>query len=177
MEHPEFRAPGIVLGAKIELARGNAKGALALVEEYRRSTEDHLTYRAQLLPDALRTTLAAGDQALATSLVPKDFEGKTNRYRFALATADAMLAEARGDFEGAADRYRDVVAKWRSYGSMHELGEELLGLARCLSALGERDEADAAASEARSIAEGASAPRMMAEAERLLGASATTRTS
>ena len=60
----------------------------------------------------------------------------TARSRHCLATAQAVVTEARGGLEAAADLYADAAERWSDYGSVPERGQALFGLGRCLVQLG-----------------------------------------
>jgi hypothetical protein len=65
-------------------------------------------------------------------------------------TADAVVAEARGDPEGAAALYEQAANGWEASGNALERGQALLGLGRCLRRLG-RPEAGSRLREARAV--------------------------
>jgi hypothetical protein len=82
----------------------------------------------------LRTTLQAGDPALATRLA----QGVEPRYSLdehALCTARAQLTENAGAYEAAADLYAEAAARWEEFGNVPEHADALLGQGRCLAAL------------------------------------------
>jgi hypothetical protein len=48
---------------------------------------------------------------------------------------DALLAEARGEYQAAAAGFADAAARWRDFGVPYEEAQALLGRGRCLAAL------------------------------------------
>ncbi len=105
----EFVAPALVIAAAIEDAQGHRETALSLIEVFREDTAEHLNFRAEWLPDALRIVLREDVPrdvpetvlAMARALVPDD-ELSSSRYRIALATGRAILLAAEGSLEEAA---------------------------------------------------------------------------
>ena len=56
-------------------------------------------------------------------------------------TAQAIVAEAGGEFEQSIALYNDASRRWNEYGFVLEEGQALLGRGRCLIAIGRRSEA------------------------------------
>jgi tetratricopeptide (TPR) repeat protein len=136
LQRAEFLAPALCLGALLEQMRGHTTMAVDLVEEYVGVTEEHDSYRSQFLPDAARVLVANDRVERLASLIPQT-DGASARTRTAIATARAILAEARGDLEDAADRYAAAAAAWLSYGSIPERALALAGEGRCRSGAGD----------------------------------------
>ena len=57
-------------------------------------------------------------------------------HKYALASTQAQLAEAAGD-SAAAELYTEAAERWREFGNVPERAYALLGLGRCLAALGQ----------------------------------------
>lgn len=96
--------------------------------------------------------MATGQLPLAQSLLA-GFSLATARAepeRRSVLTADAVVAEARGDPEGAAALYEQAANGWEASGNALERGQALLGLGRCLGRLG-RPEAGSRLREARAV--------------------------
>ncbi len=49
-----------------------------------------------------------------------------------MASIQAILAEARGEYEEGATLWADAAERWLAYGSMLERAHSLFGLGRCL---------------------------------------------
>jgi tetratricopeptide (TPR) repeat protein len=67
------------------------------------------------------------------------------------ATAEAILAEARGESEKAWQGYEQVAADWADFGNALEHALALYGAGRCLAELGRSDEAAERLAAAREI--------------------------
>jgi hypothetical protein len=90
------------------------------------------------------------------------------RTRHALATAEAVLAEARGDHAEAADRHAACAAAWLAYGSVLERAHALAGEGRSRLALGDREGAGEALPAARLAYAQLGAAPWVREVDRLL---------
>ena len=89
-----------------------------------------------LLPRAVRLALRVDDAELAARFVvaavplaPVDEHG--------IASARALVDEARGAHALAADSFAAAAARWHGFGVPYEEAQALLGQGRCLAALGE----------------------------------------
>jgi DNA-binding SARP family transcriptional activator/class 3 adenylate cyclase/tetratricopeptide (TPR) repeat protein len=126
------------VAALIAQARGDPAAAIRLVEELDEATKDRpARFRALPLPDLARICAATGHLPLAQQLL-KGVEAQAAHIQHSLATARAVLTEARGDLQAAAGLYADAAGQWTDYGSVPERGQALLGLGRCLVQLSRR---------------------------------------
>jgi tetratricopeptide (TPR) repeat protein len=82
--------------------------------------------------------------------------------------AGAAFAEGRSDRMAAAVAYADAAERWQQFGVVPEQALALLGLGRCLTALGRSAEARQALQQAREIFDTLRAAPALAEAETLL---------
>jgi tetratricopeptide (TPR) repeat protein len=120
-----------------DLAAGQGERALELMAELeqRPHVRGSASYPA-FLPGLVRTAVAAGDLALgnrlASGLEPLDLYQE-----HALVASGAILAEARGDIDEAARLYSEAAERWGQFGVVPEQAFALLGLGRCLLALGD----------------------------------------
>jgi tetratricopeptide (TPR) repeat protein len=145
--YTEYEAPAFVLCAEVALAESRLDEARALLERFERTSEaDHLV-RTTMLPVAARALVVLGDLERLRALMAGP-EPISARERLSSDSAMAVMAEALGELPAAADRYRRAAAAWGPYGMPLEVGQLLVGLARCEHALGRRTEAVAAAEEA-----------------------------
>ena len=117
-------------------AQGDVAGVLSALGEYlrwvgRRADADS----ALSLPLATRLALSADDAALAEELAVH-LVPSVPLYRYALATVEALLAEAHGEHETAAVGFASSAARWHEHGVLFEEAQALLGQGRCLVALG-----------------------------------------
>jgi hypothetical protein len=167
----EFVAPALVIAAAVADAQGDRAAALALIEAFRAETAEHLNFRAEWLPDALRIVLgedrsgAASKAALAAArtLVPEDGPS-TARYRIALATGRAILLAAEGPSEDAAEALAAVAAEWASYGHVVEEALARQALGRTLAELGREAEAEEHLAAAEEVLAGLGAGGLAGEA-------------
>ena len=98
----------------------------------------------------VRAAVSIGETALAERLASR----LTPRFPYAgnaLVTANAALAEARGETETAADAYADAAARWERFGVVPEQGFASLGQGRCLLELSRPGEASEVLQQARAI--------------------------
>ena len=122
---------------------------------------------ADALPLAVRTAQAAGDCALAEKLAGS-IAPLQPMSRHALAAAQALVTEARGEWEAASTGFADAALRWRDFGMPYEEAQALLGQGRCLVALGRAPEAAAPLAAARAIFARLGARPALAETEAVL---------
>jgi tetratricopeptide (TPR) repeat protein len=168
LQRAEFLAPALTTGAVLEHLRGHDAMAVDLVQEFLRATEQHDTYRLQFLPDAARVLAATGRADLLETLLADAPAPRNVRTRNALASVQAVAAEAGGDLAGAAASYEACAAAWLAYGSLPERAHALLGEGRCRRALGEVG-ADERLREARGVFRSLGASPLAAQVDGLLG--------
>jgi hypothetical protein len=141
-----------VAWATLEL--GGAEGrqaAIALLAEMDEATTVRLdTNYAVMHSTAVRTAVAAGDIALAERL-RVGFEPVLPLYEHMLVTSAAVIAEAEGELDRAAAGYTEAAARWEAFETPWERAQALLGLGRCLIALGRADEAGSPLAAAREV--------------------------
>ena len=90
---------------------------------------------AEWLPRAVRIALVAGDHALAERLAGS-LEPLQPLSCHAIVAAQALVSEARGDYEAAATSFADAASRWHDFAAHYEEAQALLGQGRCLVALG-----------------------------------------
>jgi tetratricopeptide (TPR) repeat protein len=135
---PQVLVPGLSMAALVASAAGDVDDAVVRLEELEAITRDHPAFRSFCRVEPVRIALAVARPDLAELFVdsarfPSGWDACAH------ATADAMLAEARGDLEAAAGPYRQAAASWDRYGSVVEQAYALLGLGRCGDAEAERE--------------------------------------
>ena len=168
MGYPEFRSTALAIRAWVAAARGELPEALALLDDYAKITEEAADVRVHFLPIAARILVRAGELEAAEALLPADAGPPVARRRLSIATAEAVIAEARGELAGAADRYAEAANGWEAFGFVLERGQCLLGRGRCLRALGRSDDAAATLRAARSVLEPLGTSSVLAEIDALL---------
>jgi class 3 adenylate cyclase/tetratricopeptide (TPR) repeat protein len=164
---PQVLVPAVAVVSLIEHSRGNHVTAVRLVEEIEEVTRDRPVFRARHLPEALRVCVAAGAIPLAEGLLRIDAH-MAARYRHAVLTARAVLAEAQGRLEEASALYEEAAERWADYGFALEHGQTALGAGRCLVAVARHREAVARLVEARTTFDALRAGPLLAEVDRML---------
>ena len=140
IEELQVLVPALAVGGLVEQALGNNAEAAQLVRELEQATQGRSFWRARCLPDAVRIALSANDVALATALLD-GAESAIPRNAHSLLSAQAVLAEARGELERARALYGEAATRWSEFGFALEQGQALFGAGRCLLALGAVPEA------------------------------------
>jgi tetratricopeptide (TPR) repeat protein len=122
---------------------------------------------ALYIPEAVRAAIGAGDPELARKLAA-GLRPVLPVHQQVLATTQALLAEQLGEHEQAVAGFMDAAARWQAFGVPYEEGQALLGMGRCLTALGRAPEAAAPLIGARSVFGRLGARPAFAEADRRL---------
>jgi class 3 adenylate cyclase/tetratricopeptide (TPR) repeat protein len=155
----------------VKLAGGNVDAAVRCVKEFATTTRQAPAfYRAQPLPELVRICVAAGELGLAKQLVT-NVEVHPAHAQHALVTAQAVLAEATGDFKEASTLYAEAAERWSRFGIVLEHGRTLLGLGRCLTRMAQ-PQAHEPLMEASAIFTGLRARPLVAETDGWLRQSA-----
>jgi tetratricopeptide (TPR) repeat protein len=167
-EDPLFVVLGLASAALVRAGLGQRETAAALLREI----DAHHGARANphypsRLNDMVRTALGIGEADLAERLVA-GYKPRTPFGEHALVAANAMLAEARGDFAAAVRAYADAAERWAQFGIVPEHAYALLGEGRCLVGLGRRVEAREPLVAAREIFESLGARPALAETDAFL---------
>ena len=143
---PEVAALSYSAAALVRCAMGRGKEALRLLGECLRVGG----WLENAEPGVVRTALVCGDRALATRL-GRLLAGETPLHRHARSAAEALLAEADGEFDRAVGYNAAAAAGWKEWGWPFEEGMALLAQGRCLSSMGRAGEAAPALEEARRV--------------------------
>jgi predicted ATPase/class 3 adenylate cyclase len=170
---PQILAPALVIAAQVEQARDDDSAAVALIEEFDAVTKGLTVFRVDCGPDGARVCAQAGALVVGERLL-EGIEAVMARQRNSLLAARAVLAEAHGRMEEAAALYGEAAAAWVNFGHALERGQALLGLGRCLLALGETD-ANATLAAARDVFTRLGAGPLVAETDGLLAEAASAR--
>jgi hypothetical protein len=167
---PTFR-----VAALARIARGDVVGAVDLVRELDELLRDRPGPRSWILNGAARVCLAADEAGLLRSLIDQGIEHLT-RDQNSMASARAMLAEMEGDYERASVAYQHSADRWEAFPAVLEEGLALLGVGRCLLALGRSNQGTERLRAARERFGALKAAPLAAEVDDLL-ARATSKTS
>jgi class 3 adenylate cyclase/tetratricopeptide (TPR) repeat protein len=167
--------PAFRLGAMVRSALGDASGALALIEEAGTLMHERPGFRGWLLDDSVRICLATGERDVLVTLLD-GYTPFTNRDRSSALTAEAAKAELEGDLDNAISRYAEAAERWAAFPHVLEHGHALIGVGRCLLAIGREVEARERLREARELFVSLGGVPLVVETDDLL-ASATAKTS
>jgi len=164
----QHMAEAFVTSASIRLQDGAPAEAIRLLSELEHTPRirREQTYWVNLV-DAVRTALAAGAPDVAERLV-HGLDPVYPLHQHATKTVEALLAERRGDFAQAAEAFADAAGRWKGFEVPWERAQALLGLGRCLIALGRASEAAVPLRQAGQIFASLRAKPAIAEADALL---------
>jgi class 3 adenylate cyclase/tetratricopeptide (TPR) repeat protein len=129
---PQVLFPAAVAAGWIALAEGRTDEAAHLIEEVDRAADVSAWYREHFLADLVRLCSGIGNLAAAERLVGLA-NAFTERHRLSLATARAVLHEAKGELGPATETYLESAQGWASYGHVVEAARAWLGAGRCLA--------------------------------------------
>jgi class 3 adenylate cyclase/tetratricopeptide (TPR) repeat protein len=156
------------------LVADSPEEACALLSELEQTAGTRETpYYAGQLPAMLRTATIAGAFDLAERLA-RGVESGYPIHEHALCTADAQLAEAKGDHAEAAAVYAEAAERWRRFGNVPERAHALLGRGRCLVTARGLD-AHVPLTEARDLFADMGYTLALGQAERLLASAGSAR--
>ena len=145
---PQILLPALEAVALVEWRRGDLGYADSLIDEYERETADRPMWRSLYLPTFVRILVAEGRVDVAERLAKGTAEYGARRGS-CMASVRAILSEAKGQLEAATAQYQDAAERWAAFGHVLERGQALLGVGRCLLALGATSEATSRLREAR----------------------------
>ncbi|HEY6566374.1 MAG TPA: hypothetical protein VI341_02550, partial [Actinomycetota bacterium] len=164
----EFMVFGLGSSASARATLGQEDAAITLLvelEAYSAARDNE--YYAALLPAMVRTALRFGEASLADRFVGR-YEPRYPYAEHSVVTAEASIAEDRGDLESAAEGYADAADRWDRFGVVHEHGFALLGHGRCLLGLDRSAEAGPIFEQAQTIFGRLHAAPALAETDALL---------
>jgi hypothetical protein len=149
---PQVLVPALASAAAARHATGDEAGGIALIEELDESTRSFpASWRARELTTAARICAGAGAVASAVTFFPSESDPVFARGRHCVASAQAILAEARGELKRGEQLYAIAAEGWRAFGCPPELACARLGEGRCLVRFGRSREAGVPLLEAREI--------------------------
>jgi tetratricopeptide (TPR) repeat protein len=141
--NPQLVALVIPVAANLTLLEGKPATTLELLAELDRTPHVRSDYGyVRNLPGIVRTANGAGDPDLARRLA-SGVEPVFPLHEHALASAQALLAEAEGDYAAAVDLFSGAATRWERFEVPFERAQALLGWGRCLLALSKPAEAAA----------------------------------
>ena len=141
--------PALAVTSLLAWSQGDVVTATRLMAELEEMTRG-TRWRAHNLPQLARILLAAGEVERILQLL-SNLAAATTRDRNSAVTAEALLAEARGDRPQALARYEDAAQRWGDFGFVLEHAHGLFGVARCLLVMNRGYEAIPKLNEARDL--------------------------
>jgi class 3 adenylate cyclase/tetratricopeptide (TPR) repeat protein len=126
---PQVLIPAAVAAGIVAVAAGDMGQAASLLEEVERSADVSVWYREHFITDLVRLAAAVGDLAIGERLLAHAAPF-TSRHRLGVATAEAVLAEARGDAGAAAAAYAAAADAWEASSHVVEAARARLGAGR-----------------------------------------------
>ena len=129
---PQVLVPAAVAAGWVALAEGKTEEVARLIDEVDRAADVTAWYREHFLADLVRVCAGIGNLQAAERLVGAA-NAFTSRHRLSLATARAVLHEAKGRSGPATDMYLEAAEGWTSYGHVLEAARARLGAGRCLA--------------------------------------------
>jgi class 3 adenylate cyclase/tetratricopeptide (TPR) repeat protein len=150
-EDLQVLVPALAAAAAVAFSRGDLNEAAELADEVETATRSGASiYRARYLPQLVSIALAAGKPELAAAFLDTGYPS-TGRVAHAVVAAHAVAAEEAGDTDAALALHEDAASRWADHGFVLGQAESLLGVGRCLIALGRAHEAAAPLQAAREI--------------------------
>ncbi len=140
IEDLQVLAPALVVAVVAHAAGGDTAAAVAFAEEFHTATAEGPTeYRELYLPEVVRALIGIGEPDLAARIVVER-PVHVRRTRLAVASSQAMLAEARDEFTDCVRAFEEAAEGWEAWGGRFEHAHALAGLARSLAALDRAEE-------------------------------------
>jgi class 3 adenylate cyclase/tetratricopeptide (TPR) repeat protein len=164
---PQLTIPLLQAEALVQARLGNQRRVTDALLEIERITAETTALIVSFAADIVRLAVGTGDLDLAQRLLAAN-PGMPGRSEHIVATGRALIAEAEGRFDDALEGFRDAAERWAGYGHVIEHGQALIGVGRCLIALGRRSEAVEPLREARQLFAGPGATVLVAEVDDLL---------
>jgi len=147
-----FSSGAHVAAAAARMAWGDSHTALGYLASSVTAFRSHGGFwSSDVLPQAVRIALKAGDRDLAERLAGSLAPPLQPLAEHATVAAKALVTEARGEYEAAAAGFADAAARWHDFAAVYEEAHALLGQGRCLVALGRAPEAAPVLEQARAI--------------------------
>jgi class 3 adenylate cyclase/tetratricopeptide (TPR) repeat protein len=151
--------------ALAESAAGNVPETVAALTEVLSLLDEENDF-SFLLPSLVRSALEAGRPELAAQLAAKGRLQLRNGEN-AQVTVDALLAEARGEFDVAELKFADARQRWQEFDDQLEEAYATMGQGRTQLAMGD-ERADSTLGNARALFSAMGALPLVAECDHLL---------
>ena len=165
------RAAALLAASTVRLQAGEAEIALDLLAQCFSEPRACISIM-DMVPEAVRTAVAAGSDALAAGIVRQVGSllppARLPLEQHVVASVHGLVEERSGEHAAAAAHFTDAAAGWRDFQIPYEEAQALLGRGRCLVALGRAPEAAAPLTAAREIFARLGARPALEEAHALL---------
>ena len=167
-EIPWISAYALLASAPVRYGLGQAEAALGLLDGWETrprpgSGPNYVAY----LPEAVRTALAAGDDALAARLAT-GVDSILPMQRNVLASLHGLLSERHGEVDAAAASFAHAATRWHAFRMPYEEAHALFGRGRCLVSLGRTGDATRPLGVARELFKRLGAAPALAEVDAVL---------
>ena len=108
----------------------------------------------ELVLGAVRSALSVGERSIAErflACITTEPSARPPLVQHVIASLQALMAEAHGEYQAAGDAFAVAAARWRMFETPYEEGHALLGQGRCLVRLGRQAEAPRPLNQARDL--------------------------
>jgi len=136
---PQQICVALATSALIGAARGEVEAVVSAVDEFDAEIGSRRWLRGAFCLDPIRALITVGDLDRARSLLDRS-EGTLRLWELMVEAGRALVVEAEGDPERGLSRFASVAEGWESIDCVVEHALALLGMGRCLVALGRHDE-------------------------------------
>jgi hypothetical protein len=136
---PQQICVALATSALIGAALGDAQAVVAAVDEFDAEVGSQRWLRGAFCLDPIRALIRVGDLDRARSLLGRS-EGTVRLWELKVETGRALVVEAEGDPERALPRFASLAEGWESIDCVVERALAMVGMGRCLVALGRHDE-------------------------------------
>jgi tetratricopeptide (TPR) repeat protein len=137
---PQLTMPMLQAEGVVQALLGNQGAVIDALLESERVIAETTGMIASFMTDLVRLAVGTGDLELARRLLDANPE-PPGRGENVAATGRVLIAEAEGQVEEALEGFRNAADRWGRYGHVIEQGRALVGVGRCLVALGRSGEA------------------------------------
>jgi hypothetical protein len=163
----QVMVPAFRLAAMNRSLHGDPEAGVAPVRELGDAMRERPGFHGALLEDSTRVCSAGGATELLRELTGRAVP-RLRRDRNCVLSARAVLAEMEDQREVALDLHVEAAEGWGAFPHVFQHGHALLGVGRCLVALGRQPEARDRLIEAREVFAGLGAAPAIGEADELL---------
>jgi tetratricopeptide (TPR) repeat protein len=168
---PQLVIPMLQAEGLVQARLGNQDRVTEVLLDVERITAETTGLIVSWSTDIVRLAVGTRDLDLARRLLEAN-PAMPGRSEHIVVTGRALIAEAEGRLDEALEGFRDAAERWAGYGHVIEHGNALIGVGRCLIALGRPAEAIEPLREARELFAAPGATVLVAEVDDLLAETA-----